>query len=182
MSEEIIGKALDIITHLMDVDKEQLWKLSPYKKKKSLSQLGYYWQLTGELAKKTHVSSNRIHNIHLRQLAQIDMDYMYRMGGKPTTVFIPDTDEAEYEALEQEKFHIKPTSAIRKGSDNIDYRGYIVLRGCSTFDVEEMNALLSLVIQDCQAVGINTMTPNEIAHMKELEKACEERRRKHCDG
>ena len=104
------------------------------------------------------------------------------MGGKPTTVFIPDTDEAEYEALEQEKFHIKPTSAIRKGSDNIDYRGYIVLRGCSTFDVEEMNALLSLVIQDCQAVGINTMTPNEIAHMKELEKACEERRRKHCDG
>lgn len=181
MSEEIIGKALDIITHLMAADKEQLWKLSPYKKKKTISQLGYYWKLTGELAKKTHVSANRIHNLHLRQLAQIDMDYMYRMGGKPATVFIPDTDEAENDALEQEKFHIKPTGAIRQGSDNLNYRGYIVLRGCSTFDVEEMSALLSLLIQDCKAVGIETMTPNELAHMKELEKASEDRRRKHCD-
>lgn len=179
MGKEIIGKALDIITFLMDADKGLVWKLTPYKKKKTLSQNGYYWQLVGELAKESRVSINRIHNIHLRQLAQIDANYMYRMGGRPATVFIPDTDEAENEALEQEKFHIKPTSAIRVGDDGITYRGYIVIRGCSTFDVEEMSALLDLLIQDCQAVGIQTMTSDEIAHMRELEKACEERSRKH---
>lgn len=178
MSEEVIGKAIDIVNFLMDADKEQTWKLAPYKKKKSISQNGYYWVLAGELAKKTHVSVNRIHNLHLRQLSQIDMDYMYRMGGKPVTVFIPDTDESENDALEQEKFHIKPTSAIRQGSDGVNYRGYIVLRGCSTFDVEEMSALLALLIQDCQAVGIETMTPDQLAHMRELEKACEERTKK----
>lgn len=181
MGEEVIGKALDIITFLMNADKEQAWKLSPYKKKKSLSQNGYYWVLAGELAKKQKLSINRIHNIHLRELAQIDVDYMERMGGRPVTVFIPDTDDAENEALEMEKFHIKPTSAIRQGNDGITYRGYIVLRGSSTFDVEEMSALLALMIQDCQNQGINTMTPDEIAHMKELEKACEQRNKKHSD-
>lgn len=175
MSDVVIGKAIDVISFLMNADKELVWKLAPYKKKKSLSQNGYYWVLAGELAKKQHLSVNRIHNLHLRQLAQIDMDYMERMGGKPVTVFIPDTDEAENEALENEKFHIKPTSAIRQGNDGITYRGYIVLRGCSTFDVEEMSALLSLMIQDCQEQDIETMTPDELMHMKELEKAHEQK-------
>jgi hypothetical protein len=39
--------------------------------------------------------------------------------------------------------------------------------GSSQYDTVQMSILIDLVIQDCEAVGIPTMTPREIEEMKQ---------------
>lgn len=157
---------------LAQEDAEKVWDISEHKEKRTRSQNSYYWQILGEVAKASKVSSNRIHNIHLRQLGLVE-----RVEDKLVTVFLPDTDEAENDALESMTYHLKPTDAIRVGSDGVTYRGYLLLRGSSTFNVSEMSALLDLLLQDAESLGIQTITPNELAHMRELEQLHERNER-----
>lgn len=172
------GKAQDLIMFLTgtEIDREQVWDLSEHKKKRSRSQNSYYWEIIGQLAKVTKVSSNRIHNTYLRELGLVE-----RIGDKLVTVFLPDSDQAENDVLESMTYHLKPTSATRVGSDGITYRGYLMLRGSSTYNVSEMSALLDLLIQDAKEQGIQVIPPDELAHLRELEKAHEERTKKHSD-
>ena len=177
MSEKIIGKAIDVISFLMNTDKDAVWELAPHKKKRSLSANSYYWQMIGQVAKASRISSNRVHNIHLRQLGLVE-----RIDDKLITVFLPDTDQAENDVLESSTYHLKPTDATRVGSDGITYRGYLMLRGSSTFNSSEFAALIDLLIQDAKALGIETLTEDELKHMKELERQHEERNKKHSNG
>ena len=48
-----------------------------------------------------------------------------------------------------------------------------MLRGSSDMNVDEMSALLNFMVQDATAQGIDVMRPDELAHLKELEKANE---------
>jgi len=49
--------------------------------------------------------------------------------------------------------------------ENVIIRCYY---GSSQYNTKQMSRLISNTVQDCQAVGINTMTPNEIAEMLSL--------------
>ena len=58
MGEVITGKAIDIITHLMDADKETLWDLSLHKdkKKRSLDSNAFFHVLCDKLRQKLGIS------------------------------------------------------------------------------------------------------------------------------
>ncbi len=159
------GKAQDLILFLMNVDRNSMWDLSEHKEKRSLNQNSYYWKLCGEVAKKTGISTNVIHNQNLR-----DLGLIWRINDELVPIYLPDTENAEKEALNATTYHIKPTSQVKEGKDGKMFRCYVMLRGSSTFNVEEMSALLSLMVQEAKAQDIETMTPAELAHMKELEK------------
>ena len=61
------------------------------------------------------------------------------------------------------------------GNDVYFYRVY---RGSHTYSVQEMQKLISGVVQECQQVGIETATPEELAHMEALWEAKYERQNK----
>lgn len=167
----MIGNKEKIVLFLMgQEDKEKLWDLSEHEEKRSKNQNSYYRKLIGELARRTKVSSNEIHNRYLRHLGLV-----WRVNGKVVTTYVPDTDEGERWALEAETYHIKPTSSVMVGKDGMTYRCYVVLRGSSTFTVAEFSALVDLAVQDAKEQGIETMTPAELAHLRELERRAEER-------
>ena len=159
------GKAQDLILYLMNVDRNSMWDLSEHKEKRSMNQNSYYWKLCGEVAKLTRVSTNVIHNQNLR-----DLGLIWRINDEVIPVYLPDTENAEKEALNATTYHIKPTSQVKEGKDGKMFRCYVMLRGSSTFNVEEMSALLDLMIQEAKTQGIETMTPSELAHMRELER------------
>jgi len=165
------GNAEQIVVFLMgQQDKEKQWDLSEHKEKRRLTQNAYYWTLVGKVAQKTRIPSAEIHNRNLRDLGLVE-----RMNGSVIPVYIPDTDEAEKNALLSETFHIKPTAQVKEGKDG-NYRCYVLLRGSHDMNVEEFSALTDLIVQEAQAQGIEVLTPNELAHMRELEKMAEERR------
>ena len=163
--EKITGKANDLVLFLMGADREKVWDLQEHKEKRSLSQNSYYWALIGKLAQKTRISSSAIHNQNLR-----DLGLVMRINDALVPVYIPDTDEAEKSVLEAETYHLKPTSKTQTGKDGKLYRCYVLLRGSSTFTVDEMASLLDLLIQEAKAQGIETLTLDELAKMREAEK------------
>lgn len=49
-----------------------------------------------------------------------------------------------------------------KGCNNL-----ILYYGSSTYNTEQMSRLIDNIVQDCKAVGIETMTPAELAALKD---------------
>lgn len=142
-----------------------------HKEKRSLSQNAYYWQLLGQLAGRLRMSKTELHNRILRDYGQLA-----RMDGALVPVLIPDTDKAERLTLAAETYHIKPTSGTMTGKNGKRYRQYVMLRGSHEYNTEEMSQLLDGMIQEAQAQGIQTLTPDQLARMRQDEAEAEKRR------
>ncbi len=174
--DKVTGKALDIVTFLMGdgVDKNALWDLELHKekKKRSLSSNSYYWTLLEQLAVKTKTPKMKIHNLYLRQVGQVE-----KFGDKPVYMLLPDDDETENQVLLASTYHLSPRRETKVGTDGKTYRWYVMLKGSSDFSTEQMNMLVDLVVQDAKEQGIEVLTPNELAHIRDLEKQHEDNRK-----
>lgn len=168
--EKIVGKALDIVTFLLDVDKEALWDLSPHKekRKRTLSSNNYYWNLLEDLAVKTKVPKMKIHNLYLRQIGLREI-----FGGKAIYMLLPDDDSTEEQVLLSSTYHLSPLRQTKIGSDKKQYRWYVMLKGSRDMTVEQFSMLVDMAVQDAKEQGIETLTPQELLHIRELEKSNE---------
>ena len=167
---EFTGNALDVVSFLMDADKEIVWDLSIHKEKRSLNSNNYYWQLLEKIAVKTHTSKAELHNINLRHLGLVQ-----RVGDKPVYILLPDTEQAERDTLEASTYHLSPRSETKMGTDGKMYRWYVMLRGSSDMNVSEMQALVDFAVQDAKALGIETLTPVQLEQMRQLERQHEQK-------
>lgn len=171
---KITRNTSEMIMFLAGQDKELVWDITEHKEKRSRSQNNYYWELCGKVANATirfGANVNVIHNRNLRQLGLREY-----INDRPVCVYIPDTDEAEQIALNAEKYHIKPTSQTKEGKDGQTFRCYVMLRGSHTFTVQEMSALVDLMIQEAKSVGVETITPQELERMRQLEAEAERKK------
>jgi hypothetical protein len=161
----LIGSAQQIINWLFKYasDATKQFEIKEHKKKRSLNANSFYWKMVGEISKATRVSTARIHNTNLRH-----MGLMEKIEDRLVTVVLPDTDAAEEQIIESTTYHLFPTSQTRTGRDGVAYRTYAMLRGSHTFNTAEFSALIDLVIQDAEAQGIDTITPDEKRKMMEL--------------
>lgn len=129
-------------------------------RKRSLSANAYYWVLVQKIAGVLGVSNNRVHNTLLRRYGALqDVD------GEPLICFIPDTEKAFNQAIEAETYHIKPTSAVKIFKDGKPRRMYRIIKGSSEYDSAEMARLINGCVDECKHLGIETLTPWEIAQM-----------------
>lgn len=155
------GRTMEIIKYLHGADLDAVWELKEKKEKRSLNQNSYYWVLLGKLADKLRQSKTVIHNQMLRDYGQKAI-----VNDKPVWVILPDTEEAETNALNAETYHLKPTSQVKFGKGGM-YRTYILLRGSHEYNSGEMSILLDGLIQEAQQQGIETLTPLEVEQMKQ---------------
>ena len=142
-------------------------EVKEWREKHTPAERGYYWTLVAQTARRLQISTARLHNTYLRRCSSPDL-----LGGDVMIVMLPDTDEAEDDALEREKFHLKPTGNVREGTRGVDYRAYVVLRGSHSFDKEEYSRLIDIAVEGASEQGIETATPDELAKIKEAYK-CE---------
>lgn len=152
-------------------DNTTVFDLVEHKEKRSLNSNNYYWQLLEKLSVKTHIPKQEIHNINLRHVGLVE-----RIEDKPITVLLPDTDETEKRTLLSDTYHLSPTRKVTVGTDGRTYRYYVMLRGSSDMNVQEMSALVDLAVADAKAQGIETLTPNELEHMRQLELQAERKK------
>lgn len=167
----------EMIMFLASQPRDIKWDLTEHKEKRSRSQNSYYWELAGKVSAKTikfGANINEIHNRNLRELGLLE-----RINDELVCIYIPDTDEAEKQALNAESYHIKPTSQTRVGKDGQVFRCYVMLRGSHTFNTAEMSSLVDLMVQEAKAIGVETMTPNELEHIRQLEAEAERKRNVH---
>lgn len=160
----MIGNALQVIRWLSSQDQAQEWEIKKHRKKRSLSQNAYYWVLLTKVADAMRLPKPEVHNRMLRAYGQPQ-----GIDGRLMTVTIPDTEKAEREALRAETYHIRPTSQVLMGTKKQMFRTYVMLRGSSTYDTNEMTILLDGLIQEAQSLGIETITPAELEEIRQYE-------------
>ena len=148
--ESIQGKLLDIV-------------IKQYRKRRSLDANAYYWQLITKLADASGISKNRAHNLMLRRYGKLE-----EVDGHMIYVVVPDDDEGERKALEAETYHIKPTTEVKVASDGTPFRTYIMVRGSSTYDTNEMSKLIDGLVSECKEMGIETLSSQELERMMKI--------------
>lgn len=124
-------------------------QVKEYRKKRSLSQNAYMWVLLDEIGKAVNRSKEDI----------------YRELVKDYGVFeiIPLKDEAVKRFNHNwSKNGLGWFTDVLGKSKLKGYTNLIVYYGSSTYDTKEMTRLLDAVINECQELGIQTMTLSEI--------------------
>ena len=127
------------------------------KGKRSLESNSLYWTLVTKIAHSLGTSLNEVHNTLLRRYGVPML-----MEDSMVYAFIPDTEEAERSTLMSETYHLKPTSNVKPGKGDTDYRAYVIMKGSSQMTTEEMSALIDGAISECKEMGIEYRKPWEV--------------------
>ena len=135
--------------------------LTKWREQRSLTANAYYWVLVGKIADAVHTSQAVVHNLLLRQYGVLDT-----IDGETLTVFIPDTQEAEDQALKDELRHMRPTSNVKEGKNGKMFRAYRLIKGSSRYDSKEFSTLLDGAVEECRDMGLEVLPPEEIARME----------------
>lgn len=143
----MIGNVQEIVNYLITQDREKLFEIKEHKPKRTLSQNAYAWKLINELGNKLGMSKEDLY-------VQLLEDY-----GQSIIVSLLDEINPEH--------YFKYYKKIGKGKTNgKGFNHYRVYKGSSEFNTIEMKYFIDGIIQECEQVGIPTLTQEQIEKMK----------------
>lgn len=131
-------------------DKKLSIKITQKRKKRSLTANAYFWVLCGKLAHKTRQNKTDIYKHLIKEVGD-------------NFEIVPIRNDAVNSWCEN--WSVKGLGWICEplGDSKIEgYTNVCCYYGSSTYDTEQMSALLDSVIFDCKEQGIETMTPQEV--------------------
>lgn len=130
-------------------------EIKKWRKKRSLDANAYAWVLIDKIAQATGVSKTEVYRKVIREI-----------GGVSEIVCV--RTEAVDKLREGWEAHglgwqtdVMPSKI--KGCTNV-----VLYYGSSTYDTKQMSALIDSLVQDAQALGIETLPPHEIARLNSL--------------
>lgn len=135
-------------------DKKYVIEIKQYRKQRSLDANAYCWVLIGKLAEKTGYKKSDIYRNAIREI-----------GGNSETVCVQD------KAVDKlcrgwehngEGWQTETSQSKLDGCTNVT-----LYYGSSVYDTAQMSRLIDSIVEDCRAIGIETMTPNELEALKE---------------
>lgn len=135
-------------------DKKYVIEVKHYRKKRSLDANAYCWVLIGKLAEKTGYKKSEIYRNAIREI-----------GGNSETVCVQDKAVDKLcRGWEHNGEGWQTETALSKinGCTNVT-----LYYGSSVYDTKQMSRLIDSIVEDCRAVGIETMTPGELEALKQ---------------
>ena len=163
MADTITGTSKDVVMFLMgdNIPMDKLWDLTEHKdkKKRSLDSNSYFHLLCDQLRQKLGISMAKCKNHLIADYGQI----MYLEEGVP---LVYKTNANEDYMMELEFIHTKCVKVTEENGKPVFF--YRVYRGSHEYSTAEMSQLIKGTVEECKAQGIQTATPNEIAHMQAL--------------
>lgn len=143
--------------HALNKEIKQLGTLNidikKYRHKRSLDANSYFWVLVDKLAEVTGQEKTRIYKHAIKEI-----------GGVSETVCIK-TEAVDKLCEGWSKNGLGWQSDVMpsklKGCSCV-----VLYYGSSTYDTKQMSMLIDSIVQDCKAVGIETLTPKELNIMK----------------
>ena len=136
----------ELVEKLLDI------KISKHREKRSLNANAYCWKLCTEIA-----------NVLTKAGSVVTKDDIYRQalfsyGQSDIVTLRSDVDPARHFDY-----------FIEKGKGTInekEYTHYLAAVGSHLYNTEEMSILIDGIVAEAEALGISTMTPNELEQMK----------------
>ena len=139
--EELKGKLLTL-------------SIKVFHKKRSLDANAYFWVLCGELAEKVRIEKTEIYRSYIKEI-----------GGNSEIVCIQDKSLDRIIKGWEHNGLGWLTETFPSKIENCT--NAILYMGSSEYNTSQMSRLIDLIIQDCKEQGIETMTPEELARLKE---------------
>jgi hypothetical protein len=146
----MIGNSQQIIQWLFgQKDLERKYEIKEYRQKRSLNQNAYCWELIGQIADNMRLSKEDIYLQMLKEYGQSEIISV-----------LSDINVNGYF-----KYYEKFGTGQVNGKDFTHYKVY---KGSSEYDSREMSIFIDGVVQEAQALGIQTLTPTQLAELKSL--------------
>jgi len=143
----MIGNIQEIVNYLITQDREKLFEIKEFKQHRSLSQNAYAWKLINELANKMSMSKEDMYMKILKDYGQSEIVSMLS-SINPNGYF--------------KYFEVIGTGIV----NNKEFTHYRIYKGSSEYTSLEMKYLLDGIIQECESVGIPTLTQTEIERLR----------------
>ena len=124
------------------------------RKKRSLDANAYAWVLIDRIAERMRVAKEEVYREHIRSI-----------GGVSETVCV--RDRAAERLCQAWTGHGLGWQAETFPSKLEGCTNVILYYGSSSYDTAQMNTLISSLVQDCHALGIETKTDEEIKSLLE---------------
>ena len=150
----MLPRILEFVNTLED-DKDYEITINKEKKKRSNDANAYYWQLLGQLSAKVNVPPRDIYRTHIQDVGGNYEVFPIREEAVESWIKIWESRGMGWCA------EIIGESKLR------GYMNVICYFGSSVYDTKQMSRLIDLLVQDCKAQGIETMTPAELAQLIE---------------
>ena len=148
-----LAEAKTMFQNLKECEKLKV-KIDKWRNKRSMNANSYFWVLCDKLAAKTGIPKDEIYRNAIRDI-----------GGNSEVICVKD------EALKKtcESWHkiglgwqTETLPSKLKGCTNV-----VIYFGSSTYDSKQMSQLIDNIVQDCKAVGIETLTERELSLLKQ---------------
>lgn len=142
----MIGTPEEISRYLWQLDKEKIYEIKEYKQKRSLNQNSYAWKLITELGNVLRKSKEEVYFEMLKAYGQSEIISMLSTIS-PVGYF---------------KYYEEIGTGIVNGKEFTHYKIY---KGSSEYNSKEMSIFIDGIVQDCNSVGIQTMSDEEIKEL-----------------
>ena len=141
-----------LLIEISNLDKDKLYdvKIAEYSDKRTKTMNSYYWVLVTQLANVLRTSKDELHAELIKRYSQ--RDYISLLANINPSDYFP-----YYEYQNTYKHN------------NNTFKSYLIFKRSSDMNKQEFSILLDGLISECKEVGINTMTPEEIAQLRYLE-------------
>lgn len=141
------GKIDEIIQWLFKQDKDKIYEIKEKKEKRSLSQNAYAWKLITEIG-----------NVLRKSKEEIYLNMLKDYGQSQIISILSTVDPNGY---------LKYYEEIGTGVvNNKEFTHYKIFKGSSEFDTKEMSIFIDGIIQECNNLGIATLSKEEIASLR----------------
>jgi len=148
---EFTGTALEVVTFLMNANKEQLWDLSFHKEPHSNQQRKYFHRLVGLLSRGEEKTFNEKKNELIRNYG--NGKFIYDKEGKPIVEYLQ--DDGRYKFSEKHYYPLDVGGRIENGKGRgIIVRAFLLLEGTSKYNVTEYLELIQGTRNECVGSGI----------------------------
>lgn len=142
-----VAEISSVINSLED-DKEYVCEIKKYRKKRSKNANSYMWELIGQLSQETNEATDVIYRRYIKEYG-IFRDIEIQPDAQNTL-------EHVWSAYGLGWF----CDVVDNVDDKVTLRLYY---GSSSYNSKQMSVVINAVVEDCKALGIETLTPEELA-------------------
>lgn len=140
------GTPLECIAYLTSLDPGKTYEVKEVRKRRSMTQNAYYWSMLNQLARKLGMSDSEVHLNMLREYGRCEV--------VSVSTRVPLDDYFRYYDV---------VCVDWEGGE--ERRVVKVYKGSSLMDSAEFSCLVNGMREECEAQGIDVMTPEEIARL-----------------
>lgn len=143
----MLGTPLQIIQWLYDKDKQKKFEIKEHREKRSLTQNAYAWKLITEIGNVTRLDKEDVYFNMLKHYGQSEV-----------VSILSEVNPSGYF-----KYYEELGTGIVKDKEFTHYK---IFKGSSEFDSREMSIFIDGIVQECNQLGIDTLTTEEIRSLE----------------